>query len=170
MTDRTKSEQDRTLADRKFKRDVKKHIDDIHNKYIIPNETTNQAIMFIPAEAVFAEINAYHNDLLEYSQRKQVWMTSPTTLMSMLTTVQVILRNMERDKYSAIIHDELNKLGEEFNRYRIRWDNLSKHIDTVSKDVKEIHVTTNKITKEFDKISTVNIKKDKELETKVLKV
>lgn len=158
MIDKNKSDTERQIAEKQFVSDVKKHIDDISKKYIIVNETSPQAIMFIPAEAVFAEINAYHSKIIEYAQKRNIWLASPTTLMSLLTTVQVIIRNIERDKYSSIIHEELNKLGEEFKRYRLRWDNLAKHIDTVSKDVKEIHVSTNKITNKFDKISHVNLK------------
>ena len=64
---------------------------------------------------------------------------------------------MERDKYAKVIHDELNKLGIEFNRYKERWDKLSRSINTVSKDVEEIHTTTDKITKRFASISNVNL-------------
>ena len=69
----------------------------------------------------------------------------------------MIFKNMERDKYAQVIHNELNKLGVEFNRYKDRWDKLSRSIDTVNKDVKEIHTTTEKITKRFENISGVNI-------------
>lgn len=149
-------------ATRQFKQDVKKHIIDIKEKYIISNETADSAIMFIPAEAVFAEINAYHQDLIEFSQQHKVWMASPTTLMFLLTTVQIILRNIERDKYSALIQEELNKLGEEFKRYKIRWDKLSRNIDQVSRNVKELHTTSDKIEKHFDSISKVDFKDNDE--------
>ena len=122
MVDKNKSKLDREIAEKKFKLDVKKHIDTISNKYIIPGITSNQAIMFLPAEALFAEINAYHQDIVEYANKKRVWLTSPTTLMSSLTVIQVLLKNMERDKYSSIIHEELNKLGIEFTRYKERWN------------------------------------------------
>lgn len=140
-----------------FKSDVKKHIDAISSKYIIHGVTSDQAIMFLPAEAIFAELNAYHSDIIDYAYRKQVWITSPTTLISTLTVVQMIIKNMERDKYTSIIHEELNRLGLEFNRYRERWDKLSRSIETVNKDVAEIHTTTEKITKRFDSISRVEI-------------
>ena len=109
MVDKNRTKLERQIAEKQFKLDVKKHIDDICRKYIIMGETTNQAIMFLPAEALFAEINAYHQDIIEYANKKRVWLTSPTTLMSSLTVIQVLLKNMERDKYSAIIHEELNK-------------------------------------------------------------
>ena len=164
MVDRSRSQVDRSIAEKQFKIDVKKHIDAISSKYIIPGITSNQAIMFLSAEALFAEINAYHNDLVEYAHRKNVWITSPTTLISTLTIIQVILKDMERDKYTSVIHEELNKLGVEFSRYRERWDKLSRSIETVGKDVENIHITTDKISKRFESISSVEIKNDNYLE------
>ena len=157
MTDRTLSESERVAATKLFKTDVKKHIDAIKTKYIVPGKTSGEAIMFLPAEAIFAEINAYHPDLVKYSYQSKVWITSPTTLMSTLTIISMILKNMERDKYAKVIHNELNKLSVEFDRYKDRWDKLSRSIDTVSKDVKDIHTTTEKITKRFDAINSVNV-------------
>ncbi len=157
MTDKSLNKTEREMATKLFKSDVKKHIDAIKTKYIVPGVTANEAIMFLPAEAIFAEINAYHSDLVKYSYESKVWITSPTTLMSTLTIIGMILKNMERDKYAAVIHNELNKLGVEFNRYKERWDKLSRSIDTVNRDVKDIHTTTEKITKRFENISGVNI-------------
>ncbi len=165
MIDRDLTERERELATRAFKSDMKKHIDAIATKYIIPTETSDQAVLFVPAEAIFAEINAYHQEIVDYAQRKRVWIASPTTLMSLLTTVQVLLRNVERDKYAKVIQQELIKLGDEFNRYQDRWDKLSRNIDTVSKSVKEIHTTSTKIGKRFQEISHVQLKNDqKEVE------
>ncbi len=163
MVDRTKTQATRELAGREFKKDVKKHIDAIAAKYIIEGVTSPQAIMFLPAEAIFAEINAYHTDIVEYAHQKRIWLTSPTTLMSTLTIIQVILKNIERDKFAKVIHDELNKLGLEFQRYKERWDKLSRSIDTVSKDVENLNITTDKITRRFESISDVNIDKQSNL-------
>lgn len=159
MTDKSISKEARELALKQFKLDVKKHIDAISGKYIVPGETASEAIMFLPAEAIFAEINAYHSDLVEYAYHKNVWITSPTTLMSTLTTISMILKNMERDKYAKVIHEELNKLSVDFDRYKERWDKLSRSIDTVSKDVKDIHITTQKITNRFNSINSVDVDK-----------
>ena len=159
MVDKTLSNSEREVATKLFKSDVKKHIDAIASKYIIPGVTSDQAILFLPAEAIFAEINAYHMDLIEYAYKKRVWLTSPTTLISTLTTIQVIMMNMERDKYARVIHKELKLLDDEFKRYKDRWDKLSRSIETVGKDVKEIHTTTEKITKRFDSINKVEVEK-----------
>ena len=164
MVDKNKTQMERDLAEKQFKIDVKKHIDAISDKYIIPGVTSDQAIMFLPAEALFAEINAYHTELVDYAQRKRVWITSPTTLMSTFTVIEVLLKNMERDKYAKVIQEELTKLGMEFSRYKERWDKLSRSIETVNKDVESIHVTTDKISKRFESISSVDIKNDNYLE------
>ena len=157
MVDKKKSDEIRNQAFKQFKIDVKKHIDAIHDKYIIPSETSDQAMMFIPAEAIFAEINAYHSDLIEYAYKKRVWLTSPTTLISTLTMIMMILKNIERDKYTSIIHEELNKLGIEFTRFKDRFDKLSKSVITVNKDIESFGITADKIKKKFDSISNAKI-------------
>ena len=159
MTNKNLSKEERLVAEKQFKIDFKKHIDAIASKYIIPGETSNEAILFLPAEAIFAEVNAYHNDILNYAYSRKVWITSPTTLMSTLTVIEMILKNMERDKYAKIIHDELNKLSVEFARYRERWDKLARNINTVSKSVEELNTTSDKITKRFDSINRVEVDK-----------
>lgn len=159
MVDKNLSQTERAMHEKQFKIDVKKHIDAISSKYIIDGVTTDQAIMFLPAEAIFAEINAYHSDLIDYAYKKKVWITSPTTLISTLSVIQMIIKNIERDKYTSIIHEELNKLGLEFSRYKERWDKLAKSIQTVNKDVENVYITTEKITKKFDLINQVDVEK-----------
>ena len=159
MFDTSFHESERKEFVKDFKNNLKKHIDDIASKYIIRDVTADQAVLFLPAEAIFAELYAYHGDIIEYAHQKKVWITSPTTFMAMITTVQVVLNNIERSKYTNVIHKELNKLADEFSRYKKRWDALAGHIETVSKDVKEIHITTGKITERFDQISDVKIDK-----------
>ena len=158
MVDKKLTNEERIKAEKLFKMDMKKHIDAISSKYIIPGETSNQAILFLPAEAIFAEINAYHEDIINYAYNKKVWITSPTTLISTLTVIEMIIMNMEKDKYAKIIHDELNKLGLEFSRYKERWDKLTRSIETVNKDIESVSITTNKISKKFETINKVDMK------------
>lgn len=160
MTDRLLSGEERKQAGKMFKSDVKRQIDDIADKYIIPGETAAHAVMFLPAEAIFAELNAYHSDLIQYAQRRKVWITSPTTFVAVLSTLQNVLNDIERRKYADIIQQEIIKLSEDFSRYQSRWDKLSTHIDTVQKDVKEIHTSTRKITSKFEKIAKVDLEKE----------
>ena len=155
MVDRNLSEERRKYYLKLFREDMKRHIDTISKKYIIDGETTDQAILFLPAEAIFAELNAYHLDIINYAYKKRVWITSPTTLISTLTVIEMIIKNIERDKYSSIIHDELNKLGLEFARYKERWEKLARSIQTVNKDVENVSITADKISKKFQSINKV---------------
>ena len=157
MVDKKISPEVRKNYEKLFKQDIKKHIDAISTKYIIPGETTDQAILFLPAEAIFAEVNAYHPDLIDYAYKNRVWITSPTTLISTLTVIEMIIKNIERDKYTSVIHEELNKLGLEFARYRERWNKLARSIQTVNKDVENVSITTEKITKKFENINKVDV-------------
>ena len=164
MVDKNLSDNERGIAYKQFKIDVKKHIDAISSKYIIEGVTSDSAMMFIPAEAIFAEINAYHSDLIDYAYKKRVWLVSPTTLISTLTMILMVIQNMERDKYANIIHEELNKLGVEFTRFKERFDKLSRSIQTVNKDVENFQITTDKIKKKFDSISNAQIENETEMD------
>ncbi len=158
MVDKNLPQEARDNYEKMFKQDMKKHIDAISSKYIIHGETADQAILFLPAEAIFAEVNAYHQDIINYAYRKRVWITSPTTLISTLTVIEMIIKNMERDKYTSIIHEELNKLGLEFARYKERWDKLARSIQVVNKDVENVSITTDKISKKFEAINRVEVR------------
>lgn len=157
MVDKNRSKEERVMFEKSFVADVKKHITDISEKYIIPGETSNEAIMFLPAEAIFAEINAYHPELINFAYNKKVWITGPTTLISTLSIISMILKNMERDKYAQVIHEELDKLGIEFGRYKDRWDKLSRSVKSVNQSIDELHTTTEKITKRFQSIKNAEI-------------
>ena len=152
MTNSEYHQAEREAAKKLFQADVKKHIDDIANKYIIEGETSHQAMLFLPAEAIFAEITAHHEVLVEYSNSKRVWLTSPTTLFSTLTMIQVFVQNLKRDEQTKVIIDELNKLNVEFIRYSERWEKLNRSIETVKKDAEKMSTTTEKIKKKFDYI------------------
>lgn len=157
LVDTTRSEEARLASEKAFSADIKKHIDDIATRYIIPGETSDQAFMFIPAEAIFAYINAYLPDVLDYAYKRHIWIASPTTLMSTLTTIQAIVIHQKRSQYTEIIHDQLNRLQVEFERYSQRWEKLKRTMNTMQRDVDEITITTDKITKSFDRISAVDL-------------
>ncbi len=157
MTDFDSSELDRQAASRQFKQDIKKHIKDIKEKYIIDGETAAGAMMFIPAEAVFAEIHGHFPELVELVHKEKVWMVSPTTMMAILTTASAVIKDEATRKQVHIIQEHLSYLSEDFSRFRTRMDNLSKHIGQVSKDVNEIHTSARKITSRFDKIERVEL-------------
>ncbi|WP_448564361.1 DNA recombination protein RmuC [Thalassotalea ganghwensis] len=162
MTDVNVADSDRKAAERQFKNDIKKHINDIHDKYLIHNETSDGAIMFIPAEAIFAEIHGHHSDLVEYANSKRIWLTSPTTLMAILTTARSVLKDEATKEQIHIIQAHLSGLAADFNRFKVRFDNLAKHIDQAASDVKQIHTSAHKITSRFEKIEQVELSHPKE--------
>ena len=157
MVDAALTDGERNDARKLFKSDVKKHVDAIATKYIILGETADQAILFLPAEAIFAEINAYHYELIDYAQQRSVMITSPTTLLSVLTIVEAIVLEAERNKHSKEMQLQISKLAQEFSRFKDRWGKLNKDIDALADDVKKINTTSDKITKSFDSIASVQL-------------
>ncbi len=140
-----------------FKSGVKKHVDDIASKYIIPGVTSDGAVMFIPAEAVFAEIHAHHRDLVDYSHKKRVWIVSPTTLMAVLNTARAVLKDTETRKQVHIIQEELSKLSKDFGLFDVRMKKLADHIRLAHEDAEKVQLTSRKITNHFAKIERVEL-------------
>jgi DNA recombination protein RmuC len=163
MMDDEASSVDRVNAEKQFRLDIKKHIKDISSKYIIENETADGAIMFIPAEAVFAEIHAHQPQLVDEAQRARVWMVSPTTLMAVLTTARAVLKDSATRKQVHVIQEHLVSLAKDFDRFRVRMNNLSKHIQQANNDVKDVHISATKISSRFEKIERVELK-DEDIE------
>lgn len=157
MADNQLGDYDRKAAERQFKVDIKKHINDISDKYLIDKETSDGAIMFIPAEAIFAEIHAHQSDLVDYANKKRVWLASPTTLMAILTTSRSVLKDEETRKQIHVIQAHLSGLSDDFGRFRSRFNNLAKHIDQAANDVKQIHTSADKISNRFEKIESVDL-------------
>jgi len=153
MVNKDLGELDRKQAEKDFKNDMKKHINDIKNKYIIPGETSDQAIMFVPAEAIFSEVHANHEDIVQYANLNKIWIVSPTTLIATLSMIQMVVKNTERDKQTGKIVQELRSLSEEFTRYIDRWDKLKRSIDSVSRSAEQVHITSTKINTKFKHIS-----------------
>ena len=148
---------DHRVLQQQFRQDLQKHIKDISEKYIIPGETTDGAIMFIPAEAIFAEIHANYPELITLAQRLRVWLVSPTTLMAVLTTASAVLKDDATRKQVHIIQKHLHHLADDFERFEKRMDKLSKHIDLAHQDVGEITTSAKKITQRFQKIEAVDL-------------
>jgi DNA recombination protein RmuC len=158
MMDFEQGDADRKSSQRQFKVDIKKHINDISDKYLIDNETADGAIMFIPAEAIFAEIHGHQSDLVDFANKKRVWLASPTTLMAILTTARSVLKDEATRKQIHIIQAHLSDLAQDFNRFKGRFANLAKHIDQAAVDVKQIHTSADKISSRFEKIEQVELK------------
>ncbi len=151
------SEVERAAAQRQFRLDVRKHVDDIAKKYIIPGETADGAVMFVPAEAVFAEIHAYHAEVVDHAMAKRVWIVSPTTLMAVLNTARAVLKDVETRKQIHIIQDEIGKLGRDFGRFDERLRKLADHIRQAHEDAQQVQISGHKITQRFQSIERVEL-------------
>jgi DNA recombination protein RmuC len=157
MFDSEADQAERALAQKQFRVDVRKHVDDIARKYIIAGETSDGAVMFVPAEAVFAEIHAYHQEVVEYANTRRVWIVSPTTLMAVLNTARAVLKDVETRKHIHIIKDELAKLGVDFMRFDERMKKLADHIRQAHQDAEDVQISSRKISQRFQQIEAAEI-------------
>ena len=157
MLERGGSDADRAQAQRQFRIDLRNHIEDIAQKYILAGETSDGAVMFVPAEAVFAEIHAYHGEIVDFAMQRRVWIVSPTTMMAVLNTTRAVLKDVETRRQVHIIKDELAKLGKEFSRFDQRMRKLADHIRQAHEDAEEVRVTSDKISRRFSQIERVEL-------------
>lgn len=148
---------ERRAAQTAFRADVRRHIDAIAGKYLLPGVTSDGAVMFLPAEAVFAEIHAYHPELVAYAQQRRVWIVSPTTLMAVLNTARAVLKDVETRKQIHVIQDALGKLAKDFHRFDERMAALARHIEQASRDVQDVQTSSRKISAHFHKIESVQL-------------
>jgi DNA recombination protein RmuC len=161
---------ERAAAQRQFRADVRRHVDDIARKYILPNETSDGAVMFVPAEAVFAEIHAYSAEVVDYANSKRVWIVSPTTLMAVLNTARAVLKDVETRKQIHVIREALARLAVEFARFDERLKDVARHIKQASDDVDRIQVTGGKITQQFQKIEAAELEPPEASQLRVVEI
>lgn len=146
-----------------FRQDIKKHIKDIKEKYIIPNETAAGAVMFLPAEAVFSEIHANYPDLVKYSHECNVWLVSPTTLMAVLTTARAVLKDDATRKQVHLIQEHLKYLADDFKRFDKRLQSLTGYLQKANNEAIDVHTSAKKITHRFEKIDQLDLEPTEEL-------
>jgi DNA recombination protein RmuC len=142
----------RTAARRQFRQDVRKHIQDIAERYLIPGETGDGAILFVPAEAIFAEIQAQYPELVEFAHRARVWLASPTTLWAVLNTARAIVKDVALREQISVIREHLLELARDFERFRQRMDALTRHIAQAHQDVQEVNTSARRISTRFERI------------------
>lgn len=147
----------KNVALNEFKSDVKKHIQTIAQKYIIANETSEFAYMFIPAEAIFAYINANLSEVVQYSYEQKVYLVSPTTLMAYLTAIKALYLGIQKNERMQEIQEELVKLSTEFTRFVKRYENVASDYERTYRDMKDVLISANKIAKRFEKIEAVEL-------------
>jgi len=153
----------KVAATRQLRADVQKHIKDISEKYIIPGETAESALMFLPSEAVYAELHARFADVVDQGYKARVWIVSPTTLMATLNTVRAVLKDAQMREQAHVIQAEVGKLLEDVERLDARVDKLKGHFAQAEKDIREIETSTSKITRKGERIKEVELEDPAEL-------
>ena len=142
---------------------VRGHVKDIQEKYIVAGTTAESACLFLPSEAVYAELHANMQDVIEASYKARVWIVSPTTMMATLNTVRAVLRDARMREQTAIIQAEMLKLLEDISRLDTRVDNLNRHFSQAQKDITEIQTSTTRITKRSHKITELDVSDDEDI-------
>ena len=148
------SDRDKIEAERFFRASVLKHIKDIADKYIIAGETAESALMFLPAESIYAEL---YTNFTDVSYRSKVWIVSPTTLMATLNTVRAVLKDATMREQAGVIQKEVGTLIEDISRLDERIDSLSKHFEMAAKDIGDIRISSGKIARRIDKIEDLEL-------------
>jgi len=145
------------LARRAFMVDVRRHVQDIAGRYIIPGETAESALMFLPSEAVYAELHANCRSVVEESYRARVWIVSPTTLMATLNTVRAVLKDVRMREQASIIQSEVGKMMEDVLRLDKRVVNLESHFDQARRDIEQIRTSSSKILSRGERIGELEL-------------
>jgi DNA recombination protein RmuC len=147
-------------ARRQFSIDIRNHVRTIADKYIVAGETADSALMFLPSEAVYAELHANFANLVEESFRHRVWIVSPTTLMATLTTVRAVLKDVHLREQSHIIQGELRMLVEDIGRLDERVGKLQRHFEQAGEDIRQIRVSTEKVGKRAERLEDLQLGHD----------
>lgn len=147
-------------AGKTFASDILKHVNNISERYIIPSETAESALMFLPSETVYAELYAHFPQVVEQSYRKKVWIVSPTTLMATLNTVRAVLMDVKMREQAGLIQREVQVLMEDILRLDKRVDALVTHFGQAERDIEGIQTSTKKITHRGKKIREVRLEED----------
>ena len=157
-----KDEAAKAAAGKTFAADLLKHVNDIAGKYILAGETAESALMFLPSEAVYAELYANFPATVEKSYRARVWIVSPTTLMATLHTIRAVLKDVRMREQAGLIQKEVHSLLADAERLKGRVSNLSKHFGLAEKDIREIETSTGKITRHVERIEAVQLEESEE--------
>ncbi len=146
-----------TQARRAFSAAVRTHVQDIAAKYIVAGETAESALMFLPSEAVYAELHARFRGVVEESFKARVWIVSPTTLMATLNTVRAVLKDVRMREQAGVIQTEVRLVLEDVLRLDDRVAKLQRHFDQASEDVRQIRISTEKVSKRAERIEELEL-------------
>lgn len=138
------SEVETSAAVRSFRTSVRKHIKDISERYIIEGETADGAILFLPSEAVYAELHANYSEIVREGFSARVWIVSPTTCMATLNTMRAILKDARMREQAGAIRKELTSLYQDVDRLGVRVESLDRHFNQAAKDISDIKISADK--------------------------
>ena len=159
----SETKEQQIAARRQLAISVRGHVKDIQAKYIIAGSTAESACLFLPSEAVYAELHANLPDVIDASYKARVWIVSPTTMMATLNTVRAVLRDARLREQTAIIQSEMLKLIEDVSRLDARVENLNRHFSQVQKDISEIQTSTSRISKRSYRITELEVPEDENI-------
>lgn len=159
----SETKEQQIAARRQLAISVRGHVKDIQDKYIIAGSTAESACLFLPSEAVYAELHANLPDVIDASYKARVWIVSPTTMMATLNTVRAVLRDARLREQTAIIQSEMLKLIEDVSRLDARVENLNRHFSQVQKDISEIQTSTSRISKRSYRITELEVTEDENI-------
>lgn len=154
-----------TQARRAFSAAVRTHVQDIADKYIIPGETAESALMFLPSEAVYAELHANFRGVVDESYRARVWIVSPTTLMATLNTVRAVLKDVRMREQAGVIQAEVQVMLKDVVRLDDRVGKLQRHFEQAGEDVRQIRISAEKVTKRGERIEELEFEEPDETPT-----
>ncbi len=163
-----KTEWDVNEAGKFMRLSVKRHIKDISDKYIIEGETADGALMFLPSEAVYAEIHANFPELVREGFAARVWIVSPTTCMATLNTMRAILKDARMREQAGAIRRELGLLYQDVDRLGQRVENLDRHFSQAAKDLTEIKISADKAGKRARRLDNFDFEELAQPESSVL--
>lgn len=146
-----------TQARRLFATAIRTHVLAVSEKYIRPGETADSALMFLPSEAVYAELHASFPNLVEESFRRRVWIVSPTTLMATLTTVRAVLKDVRLREQAHLIRREMHALTDDIQRLDDRVAKLQRHFEQATDDVRQVRISTEKIGKRAERMEELQL-------------
>ena len=152
-----KDDASRDAARKAFGNDVLKHVKDINERYIIPGQTSDSALMFLPSEAVYAELHAELPTVIQKSHKARVYIVSPTTLMATLNTIRAVLKDAQMREQAGLILAEVGKMAEDVNRLDQRVEALDKHFGLAEKDLREIRISAEKVSKRATRIEEMDL-------------
>jgi len=145
------------VAQRAFQAAMRQHIKDIRTKYIIDGETAESALLFLPSEAIYAELHANFGGTVDESYKARVWIVSPTTMMATLNTMRAVLKDVQMREQAGEIQKLVGLMMGDVRRLQERVDNLKRHFTQTEKDLREVETSTVQITRRGERIQAVDM-------------